>query len=120
MKPRLGGVLLGAFLIVTAIPAALAQDPALSLAVGNATRLVVKRAFETVMIGDPLVIDVRVDDNRSITIDPLSPGVTNVVLVDTNGIVTANIRVVVCAASSNACEGRSASLAIQRSIRQDS
>lgn len=102
---RLVRTLLGAVLLCVAISGASAADSSLSLALGKATRLLVERAFETVIIGDPLIVDVRIDDDRSLVIDPLNPGVTNIILVDAGGVVTGNIRVLVCAASSNACDG---------------
>jgi|SRR6185312_1392310 len=104
MMARLVRALLGAVLLCVAISGASAEDSALSLALGKATRLVVERAFETVIIGDPLVVDVRIDDDRSLVIDPLNPGVTNIILVNADGVVTGNIRVLVCAAWSNACD----------------
>ncbi|HLZ00661.1 MAG TPA: pilus assembly protein N-terminal domain-containing protein [Bradyrhizobium sp.] len=123
MTRQPGRFLLGVFLFCVTISGARAEDTALALALGNATRVVVARAFETVMIGDPLVVDVRIDDDRSLVINPLNPGVTNLILVDASGIVTANIRVLVCAARSHACDGRAppgnADVEKPESIRRD-
>jgi Flp pilus assembly secretin CpaC len=124
MTPLLRGILSSVFLLLAATATARAQDAPLSLAPGHVARLVLKRAFETVMIGDPDVVGVRVNGDRSVVIDALNPGVTNLVLVDAAGMVTANIRVLVCAAWSSACDGwplppAGSDLASPPSIRRD-
>jgi Flp pilus assembly secretin CpaC len=123
MTRRLRRHLAGVFLLFAATATARAQDP-LSLAPGHVARLALNRAFETVIIGDPDVVDVRANGDRSVVVDALKPGVTNLVLVDAAGMVTANIRVLVCAAWSSACDGwppqpGGSDLASPPSIRRD-
>jgi Flp pilus assembly secretin CpaC len=51
-----------------------------------------------VIVGDPAVVDVRIDDDRSVVIEPLGPGETNLVFIDRRGRVTANVRISICGA----------------------
>jgi Flp pilus assembly secretin CpaC len=124
MTPQLRGFLLGVVLLLAATDGAHAQDAALALAIGHAARLTVDRSFQTVIIGDPDVVDVHADDDHAIVINALDSGVTNLVLVDASGVVTVNIRILVCAAWSNACDVRPApggpGLARPSSVRRDS
>jgi Flp pilus assembly secretin CpaC len=62
-------------------------------------------AFEKVLVGDLDIVEVRRDDDRSAVIEPIHPGVTNLVFVGAHGRVIANVRVSVCDASdSDACD----------------
>jgi hypothetical protein len=90
-------LLLGVFLLLTTMPAAWSQERAVYLSLGTPSRLALDSAFDTVIVGDPLVVDVRTDDNRTVVVEPLHPGATNLVFVDTQGLVVANIRILVCA-----------------------
>jgi Flp pilus assembly secretin CpaC len=112
MKPNIPALVLAATLLFSATSGARAQDDAaVALGVGTAFRISLQKAFETVIVGDPLVVDVRTDDNQSVVIEPLKAGVTNLVFVDAHGMVTANIKVSVCGASSSpACAPRHSSL----------
>jgi Flp pilus assembly secretin CpaC len=89
-------LLLGALLLLASMPAAWAQDRAACLNVGAASRLALDHPFDTVIVGDPLIVEVRTDDDRSVVVEPLKPGMTNLVFVDTRGLVIANIRILVC------------------------
>src|SRR5260221_7100270 len=110
MKPRIRGLAAAAILLPTVTTGAMAQDDAVALDAGTASRLFLKVAFATVIIADPAIVDVRTDDARSVVIEPLSPGETNLVFVDARGVVTANVRVSVCAAPpSNGCPSRHSS-----------
>ena len=95
--------LLVAALLALAMPAAEAQDRAVTLRIDMPSRLALERAFETVMVADPEIADVRTDDDRSVVIEPHHPGVTNLIFVDMAGRVIANVRVTVCEAAA-ACE----------------
>jgi len=97
MTTRFRNLLLGALLLLATMPAAWAQDRAACLNVGVAFRLALDSTFDTVIVGDPLIVEVRTDDDRSVVVEPLKPGVTNLVFVDTRGLVIANIRILVCA-----------------------
>jgi Flp pilus assembly secretin CpaC len=104
MKWRIPELAVAAILFFAVIAGAKAEDDNVALEVGTASRLFVEKAFATVIVGDPTVVDVRTDDDRSVVIEPLSPGVTNLVFVDARGFVTANIKVSVCGTSpSNGC-----------------
>jgi Flp pilus assembly secretin CpaC len=96
MKLRVRKLTVAAALLFTAIPAALAGDDAVALGIGTASRLSLAKAFQTVIVGDPHVVDVRVDDDRSVLIEPLGPGQTNLVFVDAHGMVIANVKISVC------------------------
>jgi Flp pilus assembly secretin CpaC len=110
MKLRIRELVLAAMLF-SAPAGALAQDRTVEFGVGSQFRLLLDKAFETVIVGDPLVVDVRTDDNQSILIEPLKAGVTNLVFVDAHGMVTANIKVSICGApSSGACVTRHSAL----------
>ena len=90
-------LLLGALLLLATMCAARAQQRAVSLSLGAVSRLALDSSFETVIVGDPLIVEVRTDDDRTVVIEPLKPGATNLVFVDTRGLVIANIRLIVCA-----------------------
>ena len=93
MKPRLGRLVFAALLLLTASPGAGAEETLMSFSLGVPSRLVVEQAYDTVIIGDPLVVDIRATDDHSVVVRPLSPGITNLVFVDTQGVVTASIRI---------------------------
>jgi Flp pilus assembly secretin CpaC len=102
-KARLGRLLLGAILLVMT-SAALAGSREVTLSLGNPSRLALGRMFDSVIIADPLIIDISTDDDQSVLIKPRNPGVTNLVFVDAQGRVIANYKVTVCEAAT-ACDG---------------
>src|ERR1700744_4974313 len=103
MRSCIRELVVAAMISLAAITAARAGDDAVELGVGDAFRLFLEKAFATVIVGDPLVVDVRTDDDRSVLIEPLSAGETNLVFVDARGVVIANVRVSVCGAPSQGC-----------------
>jgi Flp pilus assembly secretin CpaC len=109
MKPSIRKLVLAAMLLLSTTLGARAEDDAVALGIGSAFRLSLQKTFETVIVSDPLVLDVRTDDNQSVVIEPLKAGVTNLVFVDAHGMVTANIKVSICGASSG-CATRHSSL----------
>jgi Flp pilus assembly secretin CpaC len=98
MKPSIRKIALALLLLFASIPGARAGDRTVTLGIGTEWRLFLEKAFETVIVGDPLVVDVRADDDRSVLIQPLGPGETNLVFVDSRGVVIANVKVSVCGA----------------------
>ena len=93
-----------AMVFFAAVTGARAEDGPVELGVGTAFRLFLERAFATVIVGDQHVVDIRTDDDRSVVIEPLSAGQTNLVFVDARGVVIANVRISVCGAPpSNGC-----------------
>ena len=87
--------LFGATLLLAAVATVRAEDQTLDLRVGFGSSLMLDRAFETVLIGDPNVVDVHTRDNRSVMLEPLAPGATNLVFLDDQNIVIANIPLLV-------------------------
>ena len=112
MTDILHGLALGAVLLFVTISAGLAADRTIVLRPGAGSELVLDRAFDTVLIGDPNIVDVRTRDDRSVFLVPLNPGVTNLVFINEENIVTVNIEIRV----QNADTASSAILAIKRFI----
>jgi Flp pilus assembly secretin CpaC len=98
MRLRIRELVMAAILACGPIAGAKAEDNSVALGVGTAFRMFVEKAFESVIVGDPAVVDVRIDDDRSVVIEPLSPGETNLVFIDRRGRVTANVRISICGA----------------------
>jgi Flp pilus assembly secretin CpaC len=86
---------LGTALLLTSVAASRAADQIVALRLGVKSALVLDRAFETVLIGDSDIVDVHERDDRSVVLDPLAPGTTNLIFVDDRKIVVANIEVLV-------------------------
>ena len=84
---------LGTALLLTSVVAGRAADQTVALRLGVKSALVLDRAFETVLIGDSDIVDVHERDDRSVVLDPLAPGTTNLIFVDDRKIVVANIEV---------------------------
>jgi Flp pilus assembly secretin CpaC len=98
MKPHLRKLVVAAILLFGATAGANAEDETVGLDLGTAFRLFLEKAYATVIVGDPLVVDVRTDDDRSVLIEPLSAGQTNLVFIDARGGVIANVRISICGA----------------------
>jgi Flp pilus assembly secretin CpaC len=104
MKSRIRALVVAAIVLFSATAGARAEDDPVALGVGTAFRLFVERAFASVIVGDPAVVDVHADDDRSVLIEPLNSGETNLVFIDARGVVIANVRISVCGNSpSNGC-----------------
>src|SRR5882757_1576701 len=84
---------LGIALILTTVAATRAADQTIALKLGSGSALVLDRSFETVLIGDSDVVDVHTRDDRSVILEPLAPGTTNLVFVDDQHTVIANVEV---------------------------
>jgi len=85
--------------VSAATPATWAADQTITLRLGTGSPLALERSFKTVLIGDPDVVDVHTRNDRSVMLEPLNPGATNLVFVDEGSIAIANIRIVVSGAS---------------------
>jgi Flp pilus assembly secretin CpaC len=111
MQQGIGKLVVAAVMLVfAAIPGARAEDDGpLELGVGTAFRLFLEQAFQTVIVGNQGVVDVRTDDDRSVVVEPLAAGQTNLVFVDARGVVIANVRISVCAPASKGCTAGHAS-----------
>ena len=83
--------------LVATMSLARATDKTIILAIGTeGTTLMLERPFSTVLIGDPGVVDVLTQGDRSALLQPQGLGGTNIVFLDEGNIAIANLRVVVC------------------------
>ena len=90
---------LAAALLLTNISATWAADQTVTLRLGGGSALGLERSFKTVMIGDPDIVNVRTYSDRSVMLEPLSPGATNLIFVDEKSIAITNVRILVCEAT---------------------
>ena len=84
---------LWAALLSAPVSTTCAAAQTIDLRVGSGSSLVLDRVFETVMIGDSNVVDVHTRDNRSVILEPLAPGATNLIFLDDQNIVIANVAI---------------------------
>jgi Flp pilus assembly secretin CpaC len=84
---------LWAALLLATASVSSAADQTIDLRAGVKSTLMLDRAFETVLIGDSDVVDVHGRDARSVILEPLAPGTTNLVFLDEQNIVIANIAI---------------------------
>ena len=76
-----------------------AADQSITLRLGTGSSLALEKPFKTVLIGDQSVVNVRTQNNRSVILEPLSLGATNIIFVDERSIAITNVGVLVCNAS---------------------
>jgi Flp pilus assembly secretin CpaC len=69
--------------------------PSLTLEVGAGSTFMLERPFRTVLVGDPDIVEVQTPSDRSVRIEPLNAGSTNLVFVDGQGKVITNLTVLV-------------------------
>ncbi len=86
---------LGLALLLVPLGASRAGDETIALTLGTGSVLRLDQSFATVLIGDPHVVEVHVQDDRSVILQPRTLGSTVIVFVDAQSIVIANIRVIV-------------------------
>jgi len=86
---------LGLALVLPPLGTSRASGDTITIAAGQGSIFRLARSFATVLIGDPSVVDVRAQDDRSVLLQALGRGSSNVVFVDAQSIVIANIRVIV-------------------------
>ena len=94
MIARLGSCALGLALFLTQLSNSRA-DETIALAFGGGSVFRMQEPFETVLIGDPDVIDVHIQDDRSVILKALKLGTSNILFLDSRSIVIDKIRVVV-------------------------
>ncbi len=87
---------MGMIVLLTVMPAARAVDQTVTLTVGNNSVIKLDREFETVIIGDPDIVDVHSQGDRLVVLEPLRFGASNIIFVDKDSIAIANVRVFVC------------------------
>jgi len=98
MTSTLRSFVLGLLLLLTTNSVTQAADRTITLKLGAGSALEVERPFKTIMIGDPDIVDVHARSDRSVILDPLNPGATNLVFVDERNIAITNVRILVCGA----------------------
>ena len=72
-----------------------AARPSVTLEVGAGSTFMLERPFRTVLIGNPDIVDVQTRSDRSVRLEPLNSGTTNLIFVDEQGKVITNLTVVV-------------------------
>lgn len=82
--------------LLSATSFASAADRTVTLRLGANSTLIVARPFKTVLIDNPLVVEVHEQGDRAVVLEPLDLGATNLVFVDAKSIAITNVRVVVC------------------------
>ena len=92
---RLRAYFLALVLLLTTISAACAADQTITLRIGAKTALALERPFETVLIGDPNIVDVYTLGDRRVTLEPLGLGTTNLIFVDERSIAITNVRILI-------------------------
>ena len=95
MKIHRRACMLGLTLCLLAWSASKASDETMTIALGTGSLLTLDRSFETVLVGDPRVVDVFPQTDRTILVKALNRGTSNIVFVDEHSVAIANIRVVV-------------------------
>ena len=98
MNPMLRACVLEVALLLTTVSTTWAADQTITLKLGAGSPLALERPFKTVLIGDPDIVDVHTRNDRSVILEPLNPGATNLVFVDERSIAITNVRILVCSA----------------------
>ncbi len=99
MTSMLRACVLGVSLLAATNSLASAADQTITLRLGAGSALNLARPFKTVLVGDPFVVDVHEQSDRSVILEPLDLGATNLVFVDEQSIAITNVRVLVCASA---------------------
>jgi Flp pilus assembly secretin CpaC len=72
-----------------------AAQPNVTLELGAGSTFMLERPFKAVLIGNPEVVDVKTRSDRSVQIEPLNSGTTNLIFIDEQDRVITNLTVVV-------------------------
>jgi Flp pilus assembly secretin CpaC len=72
-----------------------AERRSVILELGAGSIVMLERPFKTALIGNPDVIDVQTQSERSVLLKPLSTGATNLIFVDEQGMVITNLTILV-------------------------
>jgi len=73
-----------------------AADQANTMGLGASSGLRLERPFKTILIGDPDIVDVVKRSDRSVIVQSLNLGATNLIFLDEGSIAIANVRILVC------------------------
>ncbi|WP_036048090.1 pilus assembly protein N-terminal domain-containing protein [Bradyrhizobium sp. Tv2a-2] len=82
-------------LLLPPVTVSQASNDTITLTLGKGSIFRLERSFATVLIGDPRVVDVRAQDDRSVILKALGRGSSNIVFVDAQSIAIVNIKVIV-------------------------
>jgi Flp pilus assembly secretin CpaC len=96
MMAMLRVFVLASGLSLIASTAGWADQQTVRLARGAGSSLMLGSSFELVLIDNPDVVEVHSQSDRSVLIEGLALGVSNVVFIDAGNVAVANIRVLVC------------------------
>jgi Flp pilus assembly secretin CpaC len=96
MSPMLRACALELALRLISVSTTWAADQTITLKLGAGSPLALERPFKTVLIGDPDIVDVHAHSDRSVVLEPLNPGATNLIFVDERSIAITNVRILVC------------------------
>ena len=94
MIARFGACAMGLALLLTSISMSRA-DETITLALGSGSIFRVSEPFKSVLIGNPDVVDVQTQDDRSVILKALKLGASNIIFLNKRSIAIGNIRVVV-------------------------
>ena len=81
--------------LLTMLPLARASDDIVTLAPGGGSELTLPKPFDTVLVGNPKVVEVQLQNDRTVLLKALSIGSSNVVFLDEQSVAIANVRVIV-------------------------
>jgi Flp pilus assembly secretin CpaC len=95
MTVRLRACMLGLTFCLVAQATSRAFDDTMTIALGTGSLFTLDRPFETVLVGDPRVVDVSRQTDRTVLLKGINRGTSNVVFVDERSVAIVNIRVVV-------------------------
>src|SRR5258708_28296268 len=92
---RTHGFIFAVTLLLIPISLTWAADQTIILRLGAGATLLLERPFKTVLIGDPNIVDVLTQSDRSVIPQPLNLGATNIIFLDETSIAITNVRVLV-------------------------
>ena len=96
MTKLLRACLVEAALLLITVSPTWAADRSITLRLGTGSSLALEKPFKIVLIGDQSVVNVRTQNDRSVILEPLSLGATNIIFVDERSIAITNVGVLVC------------------------
>lgn len=71
------------------------SSSSVTLELGVGSTVMLERPYKTVLLDNPDVIEVQAQNGRSVILKALSPGSTNLVFIDEQGIVITNLAILV-------------------------
>jgi Flp pilus assembly secretin CpaC len=92
---RTHGFIFAVTLLLIPSSLAWAADQTIILRLGAGSTLLLERPFKTVLIGDPNVVDVLTQSDRSVILLPRNLGSTNIIFLDERSIAITNVRILV-------------------------